>query len=104
MGDWLHAVTIVFLAFGATARITRFINADDLAAPIRSGVVRRFGPQSKAATLIECPWCASIWVGAAVVPAAYWFGDRAWFQVPALWLTISYWYGWLAQREEPVAS
>lgn len=98
-----EAAIVLLLAFGTVARVTRFITADTLAAPIRSWVVRRFGPESRPANLIECPWCASIWIAFPVAAIAYWHGHRAWFIVPALWLTLSYWYGWLAQREEPAS-
>lgn len=89
-------VAVAFLAFGATARITRFLNSDVLAAPLRIAVNRRWGEDSYPATLIECPWCASIWVGAAVVPLAWWFGDTTWFALPAAWLTVSWVYGLVA--------
>ena len=102
--EWWHVLGVVLLAFGVVARVTRFLTSDDLAGPIRSAVVRRFGPESAAATLTECPWCASIWISAAVTPVAYWCGGHWWFQVPALWLTLSYGYGFLAQREEPVGT
>ena len=88
------------LAFGATARITRFVNDDYLAEPLRNWVFDRFGQESRLAYLATCPWCLSPWVAAAVVLAAYWLGDTGWYIIPASILTISYGYGLLAQAAD----
>lgn len=91
-------VAVAVIAFGAVARITRFLNSDVLAGPIRAWAIRRWGPDSQAATLIECPWCASIWIAAAVIPLAWWFGTATWFALPAAVLSASYAYGLLASN------
>lgn len=80
------------LALGATARITRFVTSDLLGQPIRATVERRFGDDSRAAYLMTCPWCASIWISAAVLAAALLL-PGLWFTAAAAWLTISYLYG-----------
>lgn len=92
---------VFLLAFLASARITRFVNADVLGQPARDWVTSRFGPGSGPETLVECPWCASIWITAFVVPLAYLLGDSPWFIVPAVGLAISYLYGLLAPRVDP---
>jgi hypothetical protein len=96
----LIALTVALLTFGATARITRFLNADEFARPIREWVERRFGTDSWLDYLIGCPWCLSIWVAAVVVPLGYWFGTTPWFFLPASALTVSYGYALLAQTAD----
>ena len=90
---------LFLLGFGVTARVTRFVNSDVLAAPLRIWVMRRFGPTSKAMTLVECPWCLSIWVAAGAAAVATWAADwplPAWIVGPGLALTWSYLYGLIA--------
>lgn len=69
---WLTLV----LACLATARLTRLVTADFITVPIRLWVIRRWGDESKPAYLIECDWCFSIYVAAAVAPVAIWWGDN----------------------------
>lgn len=52
----------------ATWRITRLIVDDEVAAPLRNAVGDRW-PGSKAEYLVNCPYCVSVWAGAAVVVA-----------------------------------
>lgn len=58
---WLAAI----LGYFIVARVTRFLNADYLAADIRAWVMRRFG-DGKLYYLVTCPWCASIYVALPV--------------------------------------
>lgn len=84
---------VYLLALGATLRITRFITADLLAQGLRDLVERIAGPDSKVTYLVSCTWCASIWVAAAVTPAAYVWGARPWFTIAAAALSISWLVG-----------
>lgn len=89
---------VLLLSAGATARITRFITADVLAEPFRLSVERRLGPDHRLVYLMTCPWCASIWVSAAVVSTAVFLGQTtAWMAATAA-LTISYLYGLVASH------
>lgn len=62
----------------AVARITRLINEDRVPfGPIRDRILVEaakdsggLGSSSRLAELVVCPWCVSIWVGAAVVLVA----------------------------------
>lgn len=81
---------VVALAIGAVARVTRFVVRDQLAAPIRNSVGKRYGDRSIQAYFARCDWCVAIWVALLVVLAAGLFGESAWFWGPALWLTVSY--------------
>lgn len=51
------------------------------------------------AYLVTCPWCVSVYVGAAAAPLWYWFGDSPWVIVPAAALAASYVTGFLAGKE-----
>lgn len=108
----------------AVARVTRLINSDVLLTGPRERLIawawaRRYGRQMsieerprplwqlvrrnggvepKLATLIVCPWCASIYVGAVAAPLWFWLGTSPWVLVPAAALAFSYLTGFLAQR------
>jgi hypothetical protein len=78
------------LALGATCRITRFITKDTLAAGFRSWVADHFGEDSRRSYLVNCGWCTSIWVAAAVASFTFCFGGSLWLQAPATALSLSY--------------
>ena len=52
-----------------TARLTRLLVDDEISAPLRSWVLRRFGPPSKSriSYATTCYWCASIYISAGVL-------------------------------------
>ena len=78
------------LALGACLRVTRFVTADLLAEPIRTRVDRWRGADSKASYLIRCPWCLSIYIAAAIVPAAIAYGRSPLYVGVTAVLTLSY--------------
>jgi hypothetical protein len=86
-------VTVFLLALGATARLTMLLTDDYIARNIRAWFIRRFGPEHDLAYLVTCPWCFGMWVAAAVLPLAWFYGDRLWFIIPALVLTVSWLVG-----------
>lgn len=49
----------------ATWRITRLVVEDEITRPMREAVAERW-PESKLAYLVTCPYCVSVWAGAAV--------------------------------------
>lgn len=61
---------IVVLAVLAVARLSRIITTDRIGLPIRRWVVSRWGETSLPAYFVHCPWCVSIWIATAVMPAA----------------------------------
>lgn len=89
-------LTIVFIA-----RVTRLIVADQILYRPRVWVVLRYGPNQWFAYLITCAWCSSIWVGAATVVAAYWYGDTRWWFFMVLAGAASYAAGVMAARLDP---
>lgn len=81
----------------ATYRLTRLIVEDEIAAPVRNRVWEQFDPaDSKVGYLLTCPWCVSIWVGAAVV-AARRVSPATWEPVARM-LTTSAVSGMIASR------
>ena len=52
---------LLVLSLGS-ARLTRLINDDEIAHPIRNWAVRRWGPAGKIPYLLHCRWCAGLWV------------------------------------------
>lgn len=83
-------VSVFLLALGLTLRVTRFLNSDVLFSPAREWIDRRFGDYSKISYLIACPWCASIYVAAAVMTVAYLAGETPAFLIVAAAATASY--------------
>lgn len=83
----------------AVARVTRLIVADYITAKPRQRLVLRWGVHSMRSYLITCPWCMSLWVAAVAAPVAFWFGDTAWYQVPALGLALSQTVGILTRGD-----
>lgn len=86
------------LAWGTTARITRFINADTLAAPIRDWWMRLTRDRAIAPDLIHCPWCLGMWVSLAVAVAVAALGYIPAIAVVPYAFTLSYTYGLVAAR------
>lgn len=62
--------TVVDVA--ATARLTRLIVDDEIARPFREWVEATTGADSKFTYLVNCPYCVSIWAGAAVQTLPRW--------------------------------
>jgi hypothetical protein len=59
----------------ATYRFVKLVRDDRITQPLRDAVVDRFGSpeQSKVSYLLHCPWCLSIYAGAALT-----LGRRRW--------------------------
>ena len=83
---------VVFLAFGLIARITRLITDDYITGWLRAWIIGRFGPDSRTAYLVTCPWCMSLWVAGAVVPVAYYWGHTQAFLIAGLIALLSWSY------------
>lgn len=90
----------------AIARVTRLITRDALFDTPRTAIARwLIGPgrarslRDHLAYLILCPWCMSIYVGAAAAYAyAQWHGT-VWFVTIVLALAASHVTGFLASKE-----
>lgn len=62
---------------------------------------RTGGWRGKALTLIGCPWCVSIWLGAPVVALGYLADGALWWEGPALFLAVSAVTGLLHRAAHP---
>lgn len=101
------SLAVFLLALGATARITHFVNEDELVRPFRDWVLN-WGDSADEerdtpylAYFLTCPWCVSIWAAGAVTTLAYFYGEQPGFFIPAAALAISWLYGVLAPWVAP---
>lgn len=89
----------------ATARVTRFITTDVLFETPRNALITRLVKESghpvrdKIAYLIVCDWCASVYVGAALMGAWHYWGESMWFMMTTAALSMSYGAGYLASAD-----
>ncbi|QPO17090.1 membrane protein [Gordonia phage Lilbeanie] len=83
-------VLTVILTIVAVARLTRLVVADAITYPIRARIVLWTGEESRLTYFVTCSWCVSIWLGAGVAAAAYWFADDRWWLYVVLALAASY--------------
>jgi len=104
MPGWL----LVLLAIGATLRLTHLINADYVTGWLRSWAMRRdaaraaepmepgeVGPREY---FVTCPWCVSMYAGAAVAALTVLWPDNRVLIGVWLALTASYVTGWVESR------
>lgn len=76
----------------AVARVTGLITQDEITRAPREWLLDRLDdtrPARALATLISCPWCVSIYVGAVAAPVAWFWGHFLWILLPALALAAS---------------
>lgn len=93
------SVWYTVIAVLACARITRLITRDRLTRAPRMWLVNRWGIESLRAYLVQCDWCTGLWVSAAIIPPAYWWGDRPWLHLPLYVLAGAHIVGMIADRE-----
>ena len=89
------------LTIGLITRLTRLVVADQITYRPRAWLVLRYGPSHPLAYLITCSWCLSVWIGAGIATAAYWWGDTRWWFMLALAGTASLITGWAANWLDP---
>lgn len=78
----------------AVARVTGLITTDTITEGARDAFVgwlddrpRTMG--SFVATLIQCPWCAGMWVSAVAAPLVWFWGGSPVVLIPAMALAFS---------------
>lgn len=81
----------VVLLIGATVRLTRLLTTDALLEPGRARIERRL--PTRAAYLLRCDWCMSVWVGFATFGLGWYAPDTIAFIVSGA-LTASLVTGW----------
>ena len=88
-----HPVLLIVYAL-AVARITGLIVSDTITEPARDALIGWLDDRPKTAgaalaTLITCPWCASIWVAFIASPFVWFFGHSPVMLIPAIALAFS---------------
>ena len=82
------ALLAALVAGLSNARVTRLVTRDEITRPLREGVLRKLDDEKpghvRLAYLMECGWCASVWVGALHVGGALLWLDSVW-----LWAALS---------------
>jgi Protein of unknown function (DUF1360) len=84
------AVWTFLLVTLATARVTRLVVSDQIAAPLRRKVIAKSGTDGWFSYLIHCPFCVSPWL--STLAGAYWiaFNDLSWWLYPPAVFAMSY--------------
>lgn len=95
----MSALTVALTVL-AVARVTRLLTADRILDRPRIAIMEQFGPDSMTAYWVTCPWCMSIYVGAAGAGAWAAWGTTTAYQAVTLALAASHVTGWLATRED----
>jgi hypothetical protein len=81
----------------AVFRLTKLVNDDEIFADVRDKLLDRFHPEdTKIGYLITCPWCVSIYAGAAAALARE-LAPRQW-DVVARMLAFSAATGMVAEK------
>lgn len=94
----MQTLTLV-LTLLAVARVTRLINADRITEAPRNALVRRLDPEGLAAYMVFCPWCVSVYTGAAGAAAWWAWGETRVFTAAVAALAASHVAGLLAGLE-----
>lgn len=87
---WLQLVIYAL----AVARLTGLVVADTITENLRDAIVKRLDPRPRTlgsfiATLLECPWCAGMWLSLIAAPLVWFFHDSPVMLIPALALAFS---------------
>jgi uncharacterized protein DUF1360 len=82
----------------AVARVTGLVYADTITEPLRDWLLAWLDDRpatlgSFVASLIQCPWCVSIWLGAVAAPLVWFWGDNPVMLILGLWLALSQFTG-----------
>lgn len=93
-----HMVTPVWLQLViyalAVARLTGLVTTDTIFEDTRDAVIGWLDDRPKTlgsylATMITCPWCASVWISFVASPLIWFWGDMPAMLIPALALALS---------------
>lgn len=87
------------LVIGVTARLVRLVQTDTIFDRPRARLQKAMGKR-KIAELLWCPWCLSIWVGAAAAGSWWAWGERPWWVAAGAALTASHATGLLNLWED----
>jgi hypothetical protein len=94
---------LVLLIYGlAVTRLTGIITQDTITEPIRERIVARLDNRPHTlgqtiTTLLNCPWCAGMWVCIVATPLVWWWATSPWLLAPALALAFAQFVGMTSQ-------
>lgn len=94
-------VTLAVYAL-AVARITRLVVADEITEGVRDFVIGWLDDRPRTlgsflAQLIQCQWCASVWISSLAAPLIWTWGGHPALLVPAIALALSQVAGTLSE-------
>jgi uncharacterized protein DUF1360 len=95
MGRMTIPVWLQLLIYAlAVARVTGLVVADSITEPARDALLGWLDDRPKTlgsfvAAVIECPWCAGMWVSLVAAPLVWFWGDSPVMLIPALALAFS---------------
>lgn len=87
-------VSLILLLL-ATARVTRLLSEDKITERPRLWLTRKLEGHSQLQYLIHCPWCLSMYVGAAAAGTWALWGGTMWYTIVTAALSASYVTGFL---------
>lgn len=87
---------VVLLYLLAVIRLTKLVVFDTITQPFRALLDRRLRKGSRITYVVHCPWCISVWLGAAAAPFAVLAADLSWWTLPLLVFASSHLAGLLA--------
>ena len=101
----IYLLAFVVLVLAA-ARATRVIVFDDVAIPLRSWIVRKFGEDSRPSKLVTCYWCAGFWMSLLQMLAVHtiawtagWLPWQSLLLLPVTTLAVAYGASWVLDKE-----
>lgn len=83
----------------ATYRLTRLITTDRITKAPRERIIRALPRESLLSYLLVCPWCVSVYTGAAVAGAWWAWGDTVAYTAVTAALALSAATGFLTRLE-----
>ena len=89
----------LLLALLAVARLTRMVTEDAIFERPRTWALSKLHPDHLPAYLVTCPWCVSVYAGAAMGAAWWAWGDTRVFTATVAALAASHVAGFLAGKE-----
>lgn len=88
-------VTVLLVIYAlAVARVTGLVVQDSITEPVRDRLIAWLDDRPATAgaflaALIQCPWCAGMWIAMAAAPLVWFWGTSPVMLVPALVLAFS---------------